>query len=117
MIYYTACISEIGKEALTEENLIVLFRDNAPSDLRPYCVLHNGLEVIQTIQKGQTLIIGDEVFIIYAVGDLVNKNLHELGHITIYFNSHTMVDNPGDLCVNGNKPLVIQVGDIIQIKE
>jgi PTS system glucitol/sorbitol-specific IIA component len=118
MIYGTK-IQEIGlnaKEFLNEE-IIVLFGFNAPPDLRPYCFLIDQNNLDESIEVGYTLLINDDKYKIIAVGGQVNKNLKDLGHITINFKGDTSNLMPGSLYVEKKQISNIEVGTKIIIQK
>jgi len=118
MIYATE-IQEIGLNAkeFLNEDIIVLFGFNAPPDLRPYCFLieQNNLEA--SIEVGYTLLINDDSYKIIAVGDHVNKNLKDLGHITINFKGDISNLMSGSLYVEKKAISNIEVGTKITIQK
>ena len=116
MIIYQTTITYIGEEALEEPNLIVLFLDTAPEDLKPYCVLHDGCVMSGNLQIGNTLSIGANQYQITDIGDVAEKNLQELGHVSLFFNKKN-VENPGDICLNIDFNNDIKIGDKIIITQ
>ena len=118
MIYSTE-IQEIGlnaKEFLNEE-IIVLFGFNAPPDLRPYCFLIDQNNLEESIEVDDTLLINDDSYKIIAVGDQVNKNLKDLGHITINFKGDTSNVMSGSLYVEKKQISDLEVGTKIIIEK
>lgn len=104
----------IGVEELSE-NMIVLFGDNVPDSLKDFCYLVSINDINGTIQKGQKLNLDNEQFIIDNVGDLAQKNLGELGHLTILFNANKEEMLPGAIIVLGNNDIKIKKGTKIKI--
>ena len=100
-IVYENVVKEIGSQvgAFGDEELIILFGDHAPDGLREYCHLIDVKPTIERIQVGQILTLGDKVYEITAVGNVVEKNLVELGHITIMFDGANEAALPGTLYV------------------
>lgn len=119
MSIYSTVVTEIGPNAkeFLAEDMMVLFGDDAPEALRPYCFLieQNALE--QDIQLGHDLVIGDESYRVTAVGNVVNKNLRDLGHITINFSGETVAELAGSLYVENKAVNEIAEGTIIKITE
>ena len=62
---------------------MILFNDNAPADVADYCFIHPHADLKGEITVGGDLVMGQSRYPITAVGDVVNQNLGELGHITI----------------------------------
>ncbi|MBW9171875.1 PTS glucitol/sorbitol transporter subunit IIA [Clostridium estertheticum] len=119
MMIYTTEVKEIGlnaKEFLNEE-IIVLFGFNAPPDLRPYCFLIEQNKLEESIEVDDTLFINNDSYKIIAVGDQVNKNLKDLGHITINFKGDTNNLMAGSLYVEKKAISNIDVGTKIIIEK
>ncbi|NHW78409.1 PTS sorbitol transporter subunit IIA, partial [Escherichia coli] len=58
--------------------------------------------------------IGEQVYTIEEVGTDANKNLEELGHISVYFRSGQNEVLPGAIVVSPEVFPTITVGDSIQ---
>lgn len=115
---YTTTINKIGPEAeaFIAEGMIITFMDNAPAELADYCILHEGNDLKKDIIVGDQLKLGGNVYAVTAVGDIVNKNLNALGHITIRFDGATEAELPGTLSVEEKAIDTINVGDTITIE-
>ncbi|OOF26561.1 PTS glucitol/sorbitol transporter subunit IIA [Salinivibrio proteolyticus] len=105
-------LGEFASDAL-EENMMILFSNIAPEEVKDYCFIHCHDQLKGEIKPGNTLKISDRSFSITAVGDVVNKNLSELGHITIRFDGEHSAEFPGCVHVEGNRPDNIVCGDEI----
>ena len=99
-----------------EEKMIVLFGDNAPVDLADYCynIIINPLE--GSIQPGQSVHFDNQTYIITAVGNVVEKNLTNLGHITLRFDGATDAELAGTLYLEAKELPEIKVGTQIRIE-
>ncbi|QMV16836.1 PTS system glucitol/sorbitol-specific transporter subunit IIA [Vibrio spartinae] len=112
---FKATITEIGmlaNEAL-KENMIILFNQTAPEDVRDYCFIHDQGQHVGAITTQSTLLIADKDFIVTAVGSAVSQNLANLGHITIKFDGQLEPEQPGTVHVIGHCPNIIHVGNEI----
>ena len=101
---YYAEITGWGDEAkafLKELNYIILFNDNAPSELAEISILHSIGEMKGDIEVGDTIIIAEKVFEVTAVGD----EAQELGHATINFAGRDVPDLPGHIMLKGDEAL------------
>ncbi|AXY24965.1 PTS sorbitol transporter subunit IIA [Suicoccus acidiformans] len=118
MSVYETKVVNIGSDAamFKEENMIVLFGENAPADLADYTYNVEVTPVKETITTGMTLMIDSAEFIITAVGDVVEKNLNDLAHITIRFNGANEAELAGTLYVEGKEIPDISIGTMIVIK-
>ncbi|MCG9624379.1 PTS glucitol/sorbitol transporter subunit IIA [Vibrio mediterranei] len=96
-------VGELAEEALAD-NMMILFGEMAPADAAEYCFIHSHDSLKGNINVGGTLRLGSNEYPITAVGEVVNKNLSELGHITIRFDSLNEAEYPGCLHVSGSVP-------------
>ncbi|MGO5131565.1 PTS glucitol/sorbitol transporter subunit IIA [Mitsuokella jalaludinii] len=88
--YYSTTVQELGAQvnAFKGAGMLIMFNENAPQELREYCVLHRGNKLEDTVQPGDVFKIGDASYKIVFVGNQVQKNLKDLGHITLRFNAN-----------------------------
>ena len=118
MSVFKTKVKDIGAEAalFADEKMIILFGEEAPEGLAEYCYNIQVNELETEIAKGMTLFIDQLPFTITAVGDVVNKNLSTLGHITIKFDGSTEPELPGTLYVEEKEIPLIAVESIVEIK-
>ncbi|EAK8471160.1 PTS sorbitol transporter subunit IIA [Listeria monocytogenes] len=110
-------IMEIGPlvPAFEEEKIVILFGPTATNELREISVIHEFQDAPNNaLTKGNTLLIGEQVYRIEEVGTDANKNLEELGHISVYFRSGQNEVLPGAIVVSPEVFPTITVGDSIQ---
>lgn len=115
---YKTEIKSIGKLAkeFLQEKMLILFGNEAPDGLKDYCFGIDVKSVQDKIQTGQYLSIDGSKFKITAVGRLVQKNLADLGHITMKFDGSTKADLAGTLYLE-DKPIPdIVIGTQIAIE-
>jgi len=114
---YEAKIIEIGEEVeiFSEENMMVIFNDTVPIELRSFGVIHEKVRLLEKIESGDVLEIAGEPYDILFVGSKVNDTLKEIGHCTISFNGETSADLPGTMCVEKKAMPKMAVGALIQI--
>lgn len=107
-----SCVDEFR-----DENMFIIFGDNAPAELRDYCYCVDVNPVNGIIRTGQTLEVGGSSYKITAVGDEAPVTLAGLGHCTINFSGQDTADLPGTIYVE-NKPMpVVTVGTVIRITQ
>ncbi|WP_152657844.1 PTS glucitol/sorbitol transporter subunit IIA [Oceanobacillus sp. CFH 90083] len=113
-------ILEIGAlvPEFEEENLLVLFNETVPPELKDISVVHRFDETPDNALKpGGALVIGDKEYKIEKVGDEANPNLESLGHLSIYFKDDKNEEIlPGAILVTPSDFPVLTVGDAIVIK-
>ena len=117
---FEAKVIQVGPEAqnmIQDANMLILFGEEAPEDLAEYCFKIDNKDLLGSIQKGGKLVVDSEEYLITAVGNVVEKNLTGLGHITISFDASEEGSLPGTLQVAAEKEVVIVQGTTIQIFE
>ncbi|WYQ43538.1 PTS glucitol/sorbitol transporter subunit IIA [Bacillus sp. FSL W7-1321] len=116
MIYKTT-VTKLGTLAsdFLAENILILFKNNAPEELAEYCVLHQENQLIDNIQPGDTAILAGQAFVVTAVGSAVEKNLRALGHITIKADGAKEAELPGTLSLEAKSLPLLKEGDTITI--
>ena len=90
--------------------MMILFNDNAPADVADYCFIHPAADLTGEIKAGGQFVLGASRYPITAVGDVVNQNLAELGHITIRFDGGAEAEYPGTVHVAGQCPEALVLG-------
>jgi PTS system glucitol/sorbitol-specific IIA component len=117
-VIYESKVHELGSMVsdFLGENMMIIFNDNAPSELRDYCVLHSGSDLTDTVEAGDVFSISGEEYEIVFAGCEVQKNLRDLGHITIRFNANEEGESlEGSLYVEKKAPVMPKVGDTIKV--
>lgn len=117
---YKTKVMDIGESSkdMTEQNMIILFGENAPDELKPFCHLININDIEGEIEDGDRLFISGDEYHIETVGDLVNQNLANLGHVTLNFGEANTQDNilPGTIYIKETLSTVLSITDSIYIK-
>lgn len=114
---FKTVVKEIGKDAqeFQSVNMLIFFGDEAPSALRDSCFIIDVNDVTSEIKEGMTIKIGDTEYKITAVGNEVNRNLKNLGHIAVKFTGETTAELPGSLYVEKKEFPNIKVGTEVEI--
>lgn len=104
--YYSVNIVEVGSDAplMTEEDMVILFNNTVPADLKSIAFVHNGDTISEEIKAGDKMVVDGEAFDILFVGDKVNDTMQDLGHATFHFNGENHSDLPGTVCLEA-KPI------------
>lgn len=86
-LIYRTTVTGIGEKSMEFilQGIFVIFKDDAPEDLKEFCITHKENNLLKEIERNDILKIGGEEFKITAVGSAVNENLQNLGHITFRF--------------------------------
>lgn len=116
-IIYENQVKALGDlaETFAEEGMIIFFGDNAPNTLADYCYSININPVKETIKPGQIFRMDGVDFKITTVGEIAEKNLVNLGHITVAFNGSTETTLPGTICVEKKEIPKFKIGSEISI--
>ena len=102
-------VGECAAEALSDD-MLILFNDSVPTDAAEYCFVHNHDALKGDIVVGGNVVIDGSAYPITAVGDAVNQNLGNLGHITLRFDGAENADFVGSLHLSGRQPQTLKVG-------
>lgn len=115
---YTVKVTEVGKEVplFAEEEMMVLFNEDAPPELRDICVLHSSGELSVPLQVGDVVLFDQEQYRITAIGDEANRTLAELGHVTFKFDGCDRPSLPGTIHLERKAVPNVTVGTVVQIK-
>ena len=112
-----------GDEALQflqepDLNFIILFNENAPEELADISILHTAGNLTQEPSPGDTLILGDKIFTITAVGDEAKKHFAPWVTAPLIFKGGEEPERPGCIMVEGDEALLaadIKAGMTIEI--
>ena len=107
----------VSVDEFKEAGMFILFGDNAPDTLKDFCYCIDIIPINGEIKAGQKAIIDGNEFIITSVGDVVMKNLRDLGHVTFTFDGSTEPELPGTIYVESKPVPSLCVGSTIQIVE
>lgn len=118
MTLYETKIVDLGADAkmFQAEDMMILFGEEVPEDLANYAYIINVNPLEGNIEEGMMLAVGDSSYKITAVGNVVNKNLANLGHITLNFNGATEAELPGTLYLENKELPEATVGTTITIQ-
>lgn len=97
--------------------MMILFGENAPDTLKDFCY---GIDVVPTegtIKPGMTLSYDSTPYQIIAVGDLAERNLTALGHLTVNFTGEADACLPGAIVVEKKDAPEVKIGTVIEINE
>ena len=116
---YSTKVVELGGQVadfIAAAKMIIMFEESmALPELRDACVMHTGNELTDMIKPGDIYKIGNAEFKIVKVGSEVQKNLMNLGHITIKFDGGAGDVLEGSLHVEEKPIPEIKPGDELSI--
>lgn len=110
-------VGEMAGEFFDAE-IMVLFGEDAPPELLDVAVVHRPEGDVRPVLVGDTITISgsnESTMAVLAVGDVVNENLRNLGHLVMKRNGQDIASLPGDLCCTEGPIPLIQPGDRIVI--
>lgn len=114
-VIYENEVKGMGEMVEAFEGMFVLFGDNAPDTLKDFCYVITVKDAEDTIQAGQTLEIDGVGYEILGVGDVVQKNLESLGHISVSFTGDVENGLPGSLVLPACDVPKLKIGSVIRI--
>lgn len=115
---YSTVVTELGESVneFLDQGMLIMFKENAPQELAEFCILHSENDLREDVQPGDVLTIGENSFRITAVGDAVNENLANLGHITLNFDGAEEAELPGTLSLEEKEINAVKIGDTIKVE-
>ena len=118
-VIYKNIVKNIGSlvESFEGEEMFILFGDNAPDTLKDFCYKIDIEPVNESIKVGHTLAIDGNEFKITALGNVAEKNLASLGHVTIVFDGATEASLPGSIYVQRSSVPKLSIGSEILIRK
>lgn len=79
-------ITQIGKNAVNDENILVLFGESITPDLLDVSIVQKPIsDTPIALEEGGQLNFGDQTYQVIGMGPLANQNLNEIGHATVFF--------------------------------
>ncbi|MGT2833490.1 PTS glucitol/sorbitol transporter subunit IIA [Streptococcus halotolerans] len=115
---FQTTVTTIGPEAeemIEGANMLILFGEDAPADLAEFCFTIDNKNLAGPIQPGGVVLIDNLSYPITSVGKVVEKNLSNLGHITIAFDGSEESSLPGTLHVSAEQLPTLAKGTIVKI--
>lgn len=114
---YKSTVTALGEmvNEFLDEDFVIIFNDNAPSAMAEVSVLHTIEEMTGTIEIGDQITIGKNIFYVTAVGEEANKTFLELGHCTLRFTGKDRVQLEGEVELKGSGTPQIEIGNLIKI--
>lgn len=98
-----------------EQNMVIVFNDNAPAALAEIAVLHTITDFDKDVNVGDVVIFGKNEYVVTAVGEEANHTLRTSGHCTFSFEGSDSAKIPGHIELAGEGIPEINVGDSFEI--
>ncbi len=117
---FRTTVTQVGSSATSflDSGMFVTFGGNVPEALHEFCFILADGRTRATLQPGQVFSVDGRAFPITAVGDVAQKNLDALGHVTVNLDGGDIAKMPGAIHVvcDGAAP-EIGVGSILTIEQ
>lgn len=116
---FKAKIANVGQSVdrfLGEKLLLVFSNADVMSEVKNYSVLITEIDFPGHIEPGQCLCISGECFEITAVGDIAEKNLRTINHVTFKANGAKEAEIPGTIYLEDKAFPEIKQNTWIEIK-
>lgn len=115
---YTTEVVAVGAlvEEFVQAGVLVLFGEQAPTELHEFSVLHRPSVAEEGPAVGDIVDIDGTELPVLAVGEVVAGNLLNIGHLDLKADGNTEPAMPGDLCVPQGSLPHIAVGQTIRIR-
>ncbi|MEG0254677.1 MAG: PTS glucitol/sorbitol transporter subunit IIA [Vagococcus sp.] len=80
-------VMSIGEEAInSQEPLLILFNETATEELRKFSIIQRfKTKELKEISVGDYVSFDEQKYKVTKVGPLANKNLEEMGHVSMVF--------------------------------
>lgn len=116
-VKYDGEVREVGPMVaeLLDAGVLVLFDEQAPSELREIAVIHHRRMQPESLVAGDVLVLGAARYVITAVGPAANGNFSELGHIVIKATGASETELPGEVYVEMGTLTIPTVGERLQV--
>ena len=128
ILKYRGVIQEIGPmvEEFLPHGILIFFGANAPAELREVSLVHDGTQLNAPLAVGDLLQFDNPAtkevtksspmcFRVTAIGEMVEANLAQLGHIVVHFDAATTAKLPGVVSVDPALERLPLVGAIFEI--
>ncbi|MBF7097104.1 PTS glucitol/sorbitol transporter subunit IIA [Alkalibacter mobilis] len=114
---YNVKITGYGDMALDflTENMLIIFNENAPNELKEISVLHEISELASEVEVGDLVEIGGKEYFVTSVGDEANHTLKTMGHCSLRFDGAEEPQLPGSIHLKGDGVPTIEIGKYITI--
>lgn len=115
----TAKIEEIGKDAISKkEPIIILFNQSATDDLRQVSVIQSFEDDKKVVspKTGDEMIIDEQTYKIDFAGELVSSNFESVGHATLFFMEVPEHPQPNGIYLTPHVLPAFKVGSTITYK-
>ncbi|MDR1893675.1 MAG: PTS glucitol/sorbitol transporter subunit IIA [Spirochaetales bacterium] len=114
---YLSKITAIGElvSDFAEEGILIVFNDNAPPELAEMSILHTIVPLDREVKPGDKVVLGNQTYLVTAVGEEANHTLRNMGHCTFKFTGKNKPEIGGHIELKGNGMPEVKPGDPFEI--
>lgn len=98
-----------------EENMLIVFDENAPEELAEISALHTHCDLEKDITVGDIVKLGNKVYTVTAVGSEANQTFKSMGHCCLMFTGNDAVALPGQIELKGDGNPDLKIADAFEI--
>ena len=117
-VVYSSTFTAVGEQVapfVEGHGILILFGADAPAELHDISALHDVEIATAGPRAGDVIELGGRRIPVLAVGDVVEANLLNLGHIDLKANGAAAADMPGDVCLPVDSLVVPTPGTTFRI--
>lgn len=118
MEQYKSEIIELGVsvDEMIQLGMLILFSNDAPNELRDYCVIHSNDQLLKDLKVNQKIYIGKDQYTISSIGSSALQQWQELGHVTLRFDGQLTPELPGTVHLNEKFKRIPKIGEFIKVE-
>ncbi|SKC73135.1 PTS glucitol/sorbitol transporter subunit IIA [Maledivibacter halophilus] len=116
---YKSKIIELGTsvDEMSQLGMLILFSNDAPSELRDYCIIHDNKQLLRDLKVNQKIYLGKDQYTISAIGNTALQQWQELGHVTLRFDGELTPQLPGTVHLNNKLKGIPKIGEFIKVEQ
>jgi len=114
---YKTTVTKLGEsyKEIYEENMVVVFNENAPEELAELSALHTLAVLPGDVKPGDEVVLGNKRYTVTAVGSEANYTLGKMGHCTFVFTGEDKAELDGHIVLKGDGMPDIKPGSPFEI--
>jgi PTS system glucitol/sorbitol-specific IIA component len=109
-------IGEMAKRFFSQKIMVLFTKKEMPLEMKDISIMHSGGELVEDIETGDVLFLGNRAYSVSAIGEKANRNLRLMGHVCLKFDGKQAPEMPGDIHLKSGEPLAIDLGEKIIIQ-
>jgi len=116
-MHYKTVITKLGDlvSEIAGQGMLIVFNADAPPELAELSVLHTAGALERDVQANDTVLFGNNEYVVTAVGEEASHTLRKMGHCSFGFTGGANAEMPGQIMLAGGNLPSLQVGDPFEI--